>query len=178
MRFHIVERFVADSAREGGITRDYDNIFIAAAQIASHSHAETSGKRRAGMAGTVAIVFAFCAQKKSVESLELPHRMKTIEPAGKNLMDIALMTDVHDKAIAWCVEHTMQRNGQFDHAEVRSQVSSGLRKNFDQLIAHFLRELGQVLFAQRLDIRGRTDPIEQSRGLGCRVGSWSGFRRV
>src|SRR4029453_741480 len=112
------------------------------------------------MTGAVAIVFAFRAQKKSVEALELTHRMKTIEPAGKHLMDIALMTDVHDKAIARRVEHTMQRNGQLDHAEIRSQMSSGLRKNFDQLIAHFLRELGQVLFAQRLDIRRRTDRVE------------------
>ena len=147
MRFNIVERFVADSTGERGIARDHDNVFIAAAQISSHSHAETSGKRRASMTGTVAIVFAFRAQKKSVEALELPHRMKTIEPAGKNLMDIALMAYVHDKAIARCVEHAMQRNGQLDYAEIRSQMSPGLRKNFDQLIAHFLRELGQVLFA-------------------------------
>jgi len=70
MRFNIVERFVTDSTGERGIARDYDNVFIAAAQIASHSHAESSGKRGAGMTGAVAIVFAFCAQKKSVEPAE------------------------------------------------------------------------------------------------------------
>src|SRR5204863_5781224 len=107
MRFHIVKRFVADSAREGGITRDYDNVFIPTAQIASHSHAETSGKRRARMTGAVAVVFAFCAQKKSVETLELPHRMKTFEAAGKHFVDITLMTDVHDETITRCVEHAM-----------------------------------------------------------------------
>ena len=147
MRFDIVERFVTDSTGERGIARDYDNVFIAAAQIASDSHAESSGKRGAGMTRDVAIVFAFGAQKKAIQTAELPHRGKAIEPPGKHLMDIALVTDVHDKAVARRVEHTMERNGQLDHAEIRSQMSSGLRKNFDQLIAHFLRELGQVLFA-------------------------------
>ena len=51
-------------------------------------------------------------------------------------------------------------------------MSPGLRKNFDQLIAHFLRELEQVLFAQRLDIRGRTDPVEQARGA-LSLGGWA-----
>src|SRR5580765_8734480 len=131
MRFDIVERLVADSTGERGIARDYDNVFIAAAQIASHSHAETSGKRRASMTGAVAIVFAFRAQKKSVEALELPHRMKTIEPAGKNLMDVALMTDVHDKAVSRRIEDTMQSDGQFGHAEVRSEMPAGLVEDLD-----------------------------------------------
>ena len=99
MRFDIVERFVTDSTGERGIARDYHNVFIAAAQISSHSHAETSGKRRASMTGTVAIVFAFRAQKKSVEALELPHRVDAIEPAGKHLVHIALMADVHDDTV-------------------------------------------------------------------------------
>jgi hypothetical protein len=54
----------------------------------------------------------------------------------------------------------MQRNGQFDHAEIRPEVSPGLRKNFDQLIAHFLCELRKVLFTQCFDVRWRTDPVE------------------
>ena len=86
VRFNIVQRFVADSTGERGIARDYDNVLVAAAQISSHSHAETSGKRRACVTGTVTVVFAFRAQKKSVEAPELAHRMKTIEAAGKHFM--------------------------------------------------------------------------------------------
>src|SRR5881394_2343002 len=100
MRFDVVERFVADSTGERSIARDYDNVFIAATQIASHSHAETSGKRRAGMPGPVAVVFAFRAQKKSIEATKLPHRGKAIESPGKHLVDVTLVTNVHDKAIA------------------------------------------------------------------------------
>src|SRR6266699_2115321 len=166
MRFDIVERFVADSTGERGIARDYDNVFIAAAQISSHSHAEPRGKRRASMTGTVAIVFAFRAQKKSVEALELPHRMKTIEAAGKNLMDVALMTDVHDKAVSRRIEDTMQSNGQFDHAEIRSQMSPSLREDLDQLIAYFLRELRQILFTKRFAFGFDRCFLRRTRFLG------------
>jgi hypothetical protein len=121
------------------------------------------------MTGTVAIVFAFRAQKKSVEALELPHRMKTIEAAGKNLMDVPLMTDVHDKAVLRRLEDSMQSNSQFDDAEIRSQMPAGLRENLDQLIAHFLRELRQILFAKRFDIGRRTDSIEQTLRRVCRL---------
>src|SRR4029077_7067338 len=177
MRFDIVERFVADSTGERGVARDYDNVFIAAAQISSHSHAETSGKRRASMTGPVAIVFAFRAQKKSVEALELPHRMKTIEAASKNLMDVALMTDVHDKAVSRRIEDTMQSNGQFDHAEIGSQMPAALRQDLDQLIAYFVRELRQILFTKRFDVGWRTDSIEQTLRRGFLAGLRT-FRRV
>src|SRR5437867_8936515 len=123
MRLDIVERFVADSAGERSVARDYDNVFIATAQIAPNSHAEPSGKRRAGMTGAVAIVFAFRAQKKTVKSPELAHRGKTIESPGKHFVDIALMAHVHNKAVARRIEHTVQRNGQLDHTEIRSQMS-------------------------------------------------------
>src|SRR6188472_1000251 len=109
MRFDIVERFVADSTGERGIASNYDNVFIAAAQISSYSHAETSGKRRASMTGTVAIVFAFRAQKKPVEALELTHGVEALETPGEHLVHVTLVTDVHDDAIARGIEHAMQR---------------------------------------------------------------------
>src|SRR6187551_3167772 len=99
MRFHIVERFVADSTGERGIASNYDNVFITAAQISPHSHAETSGQRGASMTGTVAIVFAFRAQKKSVEALELPHRVEALQTPGEHLVHVALVADVHNDAI-------------------------------------------------------------------------------
>jgi hypothetical protein len=39
-------------------------------------------------------------------------------------------------------------------------MSTGLGKNFDQLIAHFLRELRQILLAKSLDVSRRADSIE------------------
>ena len=68
-----------------------------------------------------------------------------IAPAGEHLVDVALMADVEDELVLRRVEDAMQRDGQLDHAEIRPEMAAGLRKNVDQLIAHFLRELRQVL---------------------------------
>jgi hypothetical protein len=72
----------------------------------------------------------------------------------------------------------MQRNRQLNHAEIRPKVAASLGKDFDQFIADFLRKLWQILFPQRLDVRGRADAVEQARWHGCRLGSLRSFRRV
>jgi len=131
VRFNIVERFVADPACESGIARYDDNVLVATAEVAPHRHAQRSGERRPRMTCAVTIVFAFGAQKEAVEPAELPHRIKTIEPPGKQFVDVALMTDVHNEPVVRRVEDPVQRYRQFDHTEIWAQMPSGLGKNSD-----------------------------------------------
>jgi hypothetical protein len=86
-------------------------------------------------------------------------------------MDVTLMAHVHDKSITGGVEDAMQGNRQFYYAKIWPQMTSGLRQDFDKLITHFVCELREILFAERFDIGGRTDPVEQARRRGR-------FRRV
>src|SRR6266513_4809238 len=118
MRFDIVECFVADPARQCGVARHHDDIFVATSEIASNRHAQSSGERRPRMTRAVAIVFTFGAQKETVEPSELAHRIKTIESPGKHLVDVPLMTDVHDKSVVRRVKDPMQRNRQLNDAEI------------------------------------------------------------
>ena len=57
------------------------------------------------------------------------------------------MADVHDESVPRRFENAMQRDRQLDHAKIRSEVSASLGKNFNELIAHFLCELWQILLA-------------------------------
>src|SRR5262249_18072830 len=68
--------------------------------------------------------------------------------------------------------------GQLDNAEIRAEMATGLRENFDQLIAHFLSELRQILFTKRSDVGWRTDSIEQTLRRVCCLGGLRIFRRV
>jgi hypothetical protein len=52
-----------------------------------------------------------------------------------------------------------------------------LRENFDQLIAHFLCELRQILFTKRFDVGWRTDSIEQTLRSVCRLGEFADFQK-
>ena len=167
LRLDVVERLVADSAGKRGVARNHHDIFIRSAQIAPDCHAKRSGERRAGMTGAITIMFAFGAEQKSVKPFVLPHRIDAIEAAGKHFVDVALMADVEDEFVPRRSEDPMERDGEFDNAEIWSEMAAGLRENPDQRFAHFLRELWKVLFIQRLDVGGRTNRIEQSRrGFG------------
>src|SRR5262249_10853052 len=104
--------------------------------------------------------------------------MKTIEPAGKHFVYVTLVAHVHDETVTRGVKHAMQRDGQLHHAEVGSEMPAGLREDFDQLIAHFLSKLRQLLFTKRFDVGWRTDCIEQTLWRGCRPCDLRIFRRV
>ena len=128
-------------------------------------HAEAGRQRRAGMARAVGIVLAFGAEEEAVQPLVLPHGVDAIEPAGKHLVDVTLMADVEDELVLRRVENAMERDRQLDHAEIRPEMTAGLREHLDQLIAHFLRELRETFLRQRLHVGGRMNSIEQTRRL-------------
>src|SRR6266487_3480997 len=111
VRFYIVERFVADPACECGVACYHDDVLVAAAEVASDRHAQCSRERRSRMTRAVAIVFTLGAQKKTVESAELAHRIKTIESSSKHFVDVTLMAHIHDKAVVRCVKDPVQGNG-------------------------------------------------------------------
>ncbi len=67
------------------------------------------------------IVLAFGAQSETVQSVRLADSAKTIFATGKNFMNVNLMAHVPDKFILWRIENAMQRDGQFNHAEIRAQ---------------------------------------------------------
>ena len=163
LRFRVVERFITDPAGEGGIAGHDDDVLVSAAKITADRHPQPRGQGGAGVSGAVAIVLALRPEKKAVQPLVLPHGADAIEPAGKHFVDVTLVADVEDKFVLRRFENAMQRDRQLDHAEVRTEMAAGLRQDFDQLVAHFLRELRQILFAQRFDVRRRMDAIEQPR---------------
>jgi hypothetical protein len=51
------------------------------------------------MTRAVAIVITFGAKQKSVQSLVLPDRVKTIAPSRQELVNIALMADIKNQLI-------------------------------------------------------------------------------
>ena len=62
----------------------------------------------------------------------------------------------------------MERDRELDHAQIRAEMTAGLRKHFDQLVAHFLCELRQTFLGQRFHVGRRTNSLEERRG-GHRV---------
>ncbi len=52
--------------------------------------------------------------------------MKTLMSAGDQLMGIALMADIPDQFIDRGIENVVQGQGQFDHPETGTKMSTGM----------------------------------------------------
>ena len=168
---HVVERLVGDAAGEGGIAGDGNHVFIGAGLVAAHGHAQGRGERRAGVAGAVAVVVAFGAQQEAVEAAILAHGLEALAAPGKELVDVTLVAHVEDELVLRGVEDAVERDGQFDHSEVRPEMASHrtrviLGEDADEFFAHFLGEDGQVFFVEFLNVRRGIDLVEKTHGLG------------
>jgi hypothetical protein len=50
------------------------------------------------------------------------------------------MANVPDNPVAWCVEYTMQRDGEFNRTQIRREMAPGLRYGLEQKRSQFVCE--------------------------------------
>jgi len=60
-----------------------------------------------------------------------PQRANAVAPAGQNLVRIGLMPDVPDQFVGRRIEHGMQRHREFDHAQARAEMATGMGDRVD-----------------------------------------------
>ena len=87
------------------------------------------------MAGAEAVVLAFGAEHEAVKAAGLTDGVEAIFAAGEQLVDVALMADIEDEAVARGIEDVVHGEGQLDHAKVRPDVTAGLRDAGDEALA-------------------------------------------
>ncbi len=71
-----------------------------------------------------------------------------IAPAGEDLVRIGLVADVPQDLVLRRVEQRMQGDGELAGAEVRAEVPADLTDGVDDVLAHLLRELRQLLLGR------------------------------
>jgi hypothetical protein len=101
--------------------------------------------------------------------------LRLVKPAGQDLVWIGLVANVPDNTIMRGIEDVMERNGQFDNAKSRAEMSTGGRNRIDQFGPQLLRQLRQVGFRQLAQIRRDFHAIKQRcfKILGQSAGSSS-----
>ena len=97
------------------------------------------------MAGAVAVVLALRAEQEAVQSAVLAHGVESLPPSGEKLVDVTLMADVEDEFVLGGVENPVQRDGQFDYAQIRAEMPADgvgivLGEDADEFLADFLGE--------------------------------------
>ena len=127
----VVHRFKRNAVRQRGVAENTDDLFIRTAFVARRRHAERGRKRRARVTRTERIVFAFRAERKTVQAVRLANRAKTIFASRQNFVNVNLMAHVPDKFVLRRGENFVQRNGKLDDAEIRTEMAAAFGETFD-----------------------------------------------
>ena len=150
---NVVQGLEGNAARQGRVAEERDDVFVGAAHVARRGHAEGDREAGARVAGAVVVVLAFEAVEESARSAELAHPLDQLAPAREDFVDVALVADVHDKAVPRRVENVVQGQGHLDDAEVRPKVAARFREDRDQLLANLLGQRLKLLDREALDVR-------------------------
>jgi len=75
-------------------------------------------------------------------------------------MGIALMTDIPDQAIIRRVEYVMQRHGQFDNAQPRTQMPARLGHRANGRCTQLIGQLPQLRWLQMAQIRRQGNCVQ------------------
>ena len=158
----VVERLKGDAAGESGITRQTNDVLLAAPHVPRGGHAEGSRQGRSGVAGAKTVVLALGTQHEAVEPAGLPNGVEPIPPAREQLVDVGLMADVKKKVIRRRVEHPVQGDGQLHHTQIGPEVAAGLAQDTDEFLADLLREPRKIFHRELFDVLGTFDGIQQT----------------
>ncbi len=83
------------------------------------------------MARTECVVLALGALEETRKPVFLPQGLEVRVAAGEQLVRIPLMPNVPDQLVARCIECDVQRDGEFNDAEPRTDVSAGAGTDVD-----------------------------------------------
>ncbi len=147
----IVQRLERHAGGHGAVADDGDGVAVFTLDLGRCGHAERGRDRGRRVGGAERVVLAFVALREARQAIQLAQRRHAAAAAREDLVRIGLVADVPDDAVARRVVHIVQRDGQFDRAQVGRQVAARFRDRLEQELAQLLgqwRELGARQLAQ------------------------------
>ena len=109
------------------------------------------------MSGSDRVVFAFAAVGESGQSAGLTKCTELFVSAGEQLVGIRLMADVVNNGVLRQIEHSVDGESDFHHAQIRCQVTAVFGNRVDDHPADFPGKGGQTAFTHTPHILRRMD---------------------
>ena len=85
-----------------------------------------------------------------------------VAAAGEDLVRVGLVADVPQDLVARRVEQRVQRDGQLAGPEVGAEVPADLADRVDDVLAHLLGDLGELVLAAARGGPGAVDAVEDA----------------
>ena len=157
----VVHRLVDDARRKRSVANHGHGVPVALAahQVVAAFKPQGGRNTRSGMAGHEQVVFALLRVGVAHQAPLGAHGAELVVAPRDELVRIDLVACVPDEAVAAEVERRVQRQAQFNHAQVRGKVGRAVRNQIAKDLAHFTGQLlklgvGQVgQVARRFDLR-------------------------
>jgi len=148
-------------ARGHGAVADHGDVLALFARIArSHRHAQGRGDRRGRMRGAEGVVLGLTAFRKARNAALLAQLGHAGAASRQDLVRIGLMAHVPHDAVMRRVEHLVQRQREFDGAQVGRQVSARFGYRLQHEAAQFVGELFQFATIQALEVSRRLNAVQ------------------
>src|SRR6185503_20288426 len=138
-----------------------DHLVLLTLKVARRGYAERRRHGRARVTGTELIVLALASFQKAGDPVALAQAGELVVASGQKLPGVGLMPDIPDDLVNRRLELIEQSDAELDHPEARADVPAGDRAALDQPVTDFLRQLGQLLALETLQVFGRLDCGEQ-----------------
>ena len=114
------------------------------------------------MSAAEGIVLALLALGEAGQSPHAAQGGQSLCPAGKDFMDVALVSNVEYNFIPRTVENSVEGEGQLYNSKVGAKVSSGATQSGDEKVPDFLRQSIKGDLVQPLQVVGSGDFFKYS----------------
>ena len=157
-----VQRLVGDAAGEGAVADHRGDLAVLADPLAHRLlQPDRVADRGRGVAGAHDVVLGLGDRAERGEAVVLADRRQPVAAAGEDLVRVGLVADVPEDLVARRVEQAVQGDGELAGAEVGAEVAADLADRVDDVGAHLLRDLLQLLVVEAVQVGGAVDPVEQ-----------------
>ncbi len=117
------------------------------------------------MAGAHDVVLGLEDRAERRQPVVLADRRQALAAAGEDLVGVGLVADVPEDLVAGRVEQAVERDGELAGAEVGAEMAADLADRVDDVFAHLLRDLGQLLLVEIVQVGGTIDSLQQPFAL-------------
>src|SRR6185295_3424255 len=100
------------------------------------------------------------------QALVLADRRQLVAAAGEDLVRVGLVPDVPEDLVLRGVQQRVQRDRDLAHPEVGAEVAADLADRVDDVLAHLLGDLLELVLRQDVEVPGAVDRVQKALGWG------------
>ncbi len=160
----LADRLEGDAAGHRAVADHGDDLAVRVRAELAHPllDADRVADRGRGVAGAHDVVLGLGDRAERREAAVLADRRQLVAAAGEDLVRVGLVADVPEDLVARRVEQRVQRDRELAGAEVGAEVPADLADGVDDVLAHLLGELRELLLGEPVQVLGTVDVLEQA----------------